>query len=79
LVMGISASPVLPNMDDPKNKQIVAIKARVLANAVTTFYRVQIDPPQISRPEDWTLEVREGIRKIAPQMYLLYPRRLGPC
>ncbi|HYL92406.1 MAG TPA: hypothetical protein VEW69_04545 [Alphaproteobacteria bacterium] len=79
LVLGISASTLLPNMDDPKNKQLIVQRARVLVGAATNFYRVQIDPPQLSRPEDWVLEVREGIKKIAPQMYLLYPRRLGPC
>lgn len=67
------------NLDDPKIKQMVAMKARKLYTIVTTFYRVQIDPPQMPRREPLNMDVIERIHKIAPQMFILSPRELGPC
>lgn len=67
------------SMDDPKQQQRVRQKGRQVVGMVNTFYRLQIDQPQFSRPEAWTLDVKEAIRKHAPAMWILYPRELGPC
>jgi hypothetical protein len=67
------------SMDDPKQQQRVRQKGRQVVGMVNTFYRLEIDQPQFSRPEAWTLDVKETIRKHAPAMWVLYPRELGPC
>lgn len=67
------------SMDDPKQQQRVRQKGRQVVGLVNTFYRLEIDQPQLSRPETWTLQVKDSIRKLAPAMWILYPRELGPC
>jgi hypothetical protein len=67
------------NMDDPKLRQQVKQKGQAVLNMISSFYRAQIEPPQLSHPEDWTLDVTENIRKHEPAMWVLYPRELGPC
>lgn len=66
-------------MDDPKLVQEVRQKARSVAKMISAYYRMEIDPPQIGRPEPWSLEVNEEIRKHSQQMWLLFPHELGPC
>jgi hypothetical protein len=46
---------------------------------ISAFYRMQIEPPQNSHSERWSLEVNAEMRKHAQQMWVLYPRELGPC
>jgi hypothetical protein len=67
------------NMDDVRVRQEIRQKGVSLFNMVSSFYRMQIEPPQLARPEGWTLKVNDDIRKHAPAMFLLYPRELGPC
>ncbi len=67
------------NMDDLRSRQEIRQKGQAVFNMVSSFYRMQIEPPQLARPEGWTLKVNEEIRKHAPAMFLLYPRELGPC
>jgi len=67
------------SMDDPKQQQRVRQKGRQVVGMVDTFYRLQIDQPQFSHPETWTLDVKDTVRKLAPAMWILYPRELGPC
>jgi hypothetical protein len=66
-------------MADPRFLQFLRSRAQVITNAVQVFYRVQVEQPQISHPEGWTLEIKENIRKASPPMFLLYSRELGPC
>lgn len=66
-------------IDDPRAQQFVRSRAQLIANAVDSFYRMQIEPPRISHAAWWSLEVRESIRKHAPAMFVLFPHELGPC
>jgi hypothetical protein len=82
LLLGIinEASDLPHNMNDPKVQQQVRYKAQQLYKVVSVFYRLQIESPQLSRPQSWTLDVNESVRKRAPAaMWVLYPRELGPC
>lgn len=66
-------------MADPHIAQEVKRKALAVSNMIDSYYRLQIDPPQLSRPEEWNLEIKEEIQKHAAPMVVLYPRELGPC
>ncbi len=67
------------SMNDAHLVQGLRQKARSLAKMISAFYRMQIEPPQSSHSERWSLEVNEEMRKHAQQMWVLYPRELGPC
>ncbi len=67
------------SMADPKVQQSVQQKARAISKMINTFYRIQIEPPQLSHPENWTLDTTENLKKRTQQMFLLYPNVLGPC
>jgi hypothetical protein len=67
------------NMNDPKVQQQVRYKAQQLLKMVSVFYRLQIEAPQLSHPQEWKLGVSDAVRKGVPAMWLLYPRELGPC
>ena len=67
------------SMADPRMVQSVRQKARSVANMISAYYRMQIDPPHTGRPEDWNLTINEEIQKHSPPMFVLYPHELGPC
>lgn len=67
------------NMSDPRLLQEVRQKARSVAKMISAYYRMQIDPPQISHPEDWSLEINGAIQKQTQPMFVLYPHEIGPC
>ncbi len=67
------------NMNDAKVQQQVRYKAQQLYKVVSVFYRMQIESPQLSHQQGWTVDVNESIRKSQPAMWVLYPHELGPC
>jgi hypothetical protein len=67
------------NMSDARMVQSVRQKAHSVSNMISAYYRLQIDPPRITRPEDWTLTINEEIQKHSRPMWILYPHELGPC
>lgn len=67
------------SMTDARVVQQVRQRARSVARMISAYYRMQIEVPQLSHAEDWSLNVNEEIRKHAQQMWVLYPRELGPC
>jgi uncharacterized protein YoaH (UPF0181 family) len=79
LVRGVLGSPTKQgyNPDDPKAKQMVTQRARQLFNMISTFYRIEVEPP--AHPEEWSVDVVERVHKVVPQMWILYPHSLGPC
>jgi hypothetical protein len=66
-------------IDDPRVLQSVRQKARSVAKMISAYYRMQIDSPQISHPEDLSLEINGAIQKQTQPMFILYPHELGPC
>ena len=67
------------SMSDTRLVQELRLRGRFIAKTVASYYRVQIESPQLSHSEDWSLEISEEIRKHSQQMWVLYPRELGPC
>jgi hypothetical protein len=67
------------DMGNPRLVQDVQQKARSISKMISTFYRMQVEPPPLSHAEDWSLDVSDSIRKHSQQMFVLYPRALGPC
>lgn len=67
------------SMADPRMVQSVRQKAHSVASMISTYYRMQVEPPQIGRPEDWSLTINEEIQKHSQPMFILYPHELGPC
>ena len=67
------------NMSDARLVQELRVRARFIAKTIASYYRVQVESPQLSHPEDWSLEISEEIRKHSQQMWLLYPHELVPC
>ncbi|MGC2745171.1 MAG: hypothetical protein WA672_18530 [Candidatus Angelobacter sp.] len=49
-------------MDDPRMVQSVRQKARSVANMISAYYRMQVEPPQIARPENWALRLNKKSR-----------------
>jgi hypothetical protein len=66
-------------IDDPRVLQSVRQKARSVSKMISAYYRMQIEPPQISHPEDWSLEINGAIQKQTQPMFVLYPHEIGPC
>jgi hypothetical protein len=66
-------------IEDPRVLQSVRQKARSVAKMISAYYRMQIESPQISRPEDWSLEINGAMQKQTQPMFVLYPHELGPC
>jgi hypothetical protein len=66
-------------IEDPHVLQEVRQKARSISRLIASYYRVQVEPPALSHPEDWTLEINGEVQKHSQPMFLLYPRELGPC
>ena len=67
------------SMADPKMVQSVRQKAHSVASMISAYYRMQVEPPRIGRPEDWSLTINQEIQKRAQPMFVLYPHELGPC
>jgi hypothetical protein len=67
------------SMKDPHVLQDVRQKARSVSKIIMSMYRIQVDPPQMSHPEGWNLEINENLRKQTQPMFVLYPHELGPC
>jgi hypothetical protein len=67
------------DMGDPKLQQQVRQSARVVSGMIWTFYRMQLQRSNVARSLDWRLDVTERVRKVAPQVLVLYPHQLGPC
>jgi hypothetical protein len=66
-------------LEDPQVLQAVRQKALAVSKMISAYYRMQIDPPQLARPEDWSLTMNPEVQKHAPPMFVLYPHQLGPC
>jgi hypothetical protein len=66
-------------IEDPRVLQAVRQKASSVSKLIDSFYRMQVEPPALSHPEDWTLEMNGEIQKNSQPMFVLYPRELGPC
>ena len=67
------------SMADPRMVQSVRKKAHSVASMISSYYRMQVEPPRIARPEDWSLTINQEIQKHAQPMFILYPHELGPC
>lgn len=67
------------SMANPQMVQSVRQKAQSVVSMISSYYRMQVEPPQIGRPEDWSLTVNEEIQKHSEPMFILYPHELGPC
>lgn len=67
------------SMKDVKLQQELAYKAHVMANMITSYYRVELDPAMPPKTEDLIVVPSEALRKQFPQMFLLYPHQVGPC
>src|ERR1051325_108087 len=67
------------NMGDPRLVQDIQQKARSVSKMIGAFYRMQVEPPPLSHAQDWSQDVTHSIRKHSQQMFVLYPRALGPC
>ena len=67
------------SMSDVRLVQELRLRGRFIAKTIASYYRIQIESPQLSHPEDWSLEISEEIRKHSQQMWVLYPHELGPC
>jgi hypothetical protein len=67
------------SMSDTRLVQAVRQKARSISNMVSAYYKMQIEPPPIAHPEDWSLTINDEIQKHAQPMFVLFPHQLGPC
>jgi len=67
------------DMGNPRLVQDVQQKARSISKMIAAFYRMQVEPPPLSHAGDWSLDVTDSIKKHSQQMFVLYPRALGPC
>ncbi len=80
VVLQVVGSPSQPdNMDNPQVQQRVRQRGIQVFNMIANFYRIQVASPQLSRRQIWKLDVSEGVHKAVRQIWLLYPRALGPC
>ena len=66
-------------MEDPQVLQAVRQKALSVSKMISAYYRMQVEPPQLAHPEDWSLTMNPEVQKHAPLMFVLYPHQLGPC
>jgi hypothetical protein len=67
------------SMNDARVLQEIRQKALAVSKMISAYYRMQIEPPPLTHPEAWSLEVNEEIRKHSQPMVVLYPVELGPC
>jgi hypothetical protein len=66
-------------MNDSRLLQEVRQRALAVSKMISAYYRMQVDPGQLTHPENWSLDVNEEIRKHSRQMFILFPHELGPC
>lgn len=66
-------------LTDPKLLQEIRQRAAVVSRMISSYYRMQIEPPPMSHPEEWDLTINEVVQKSAHPAIILYPRELGPC
>ena len=66
-------------LEDPQVLQAVRQKALSVSKMISAYYRMQVEPPQLARPEDWSLTMNPEVQKHSPPMFVLYPHQLGPC
>jgi hypothetical protein len=66
-------------MSDAHLAQQVRQKALSVSRMINAFYRMEIEPPRLARPEGWNLDVNDAVKKASKQMFILYPHELGPC
>lgn len=67
------------SMADPHLAESVRQKARSVSDMIAAYYRMQVEPPAITRPTDWNLTISDEIQKHSAPMFVLYPHELGPC
>src|SRR5579864_576773 len=67
------------SLNDPKVLQGVRQKALSVSKMISAYYRMQVEPPQLTHPQDWNLTINPEVQKHAPPMFVLYPHQLGPC
>ena len=67
------------SMKDPALQARVKQQAHTIFNMVSTYYRMQIDPPRLGHSEEWNIEVADSVKKSVPHMFLLYPHQIGAC
>ncbi len=67
------------SMKNPALQARVRQQARIVFNMISAFYRMELEPIQLGRSEDWNIEVGDSLRKSVPHMFLLYPHQLGSC
>lgn len=67
------------NLENPQLMQAVRQKALTVSKMISTYYRMQLEPPQLAHPQDWNLTINPEVQKHAPPMFVLYPHQLGPC
>jgi hypothetical protein len=67
------------SMADPRLADSVRQKARSVSNMIAAYYRMQVEPPAITKPTDWELTINGEIQKRSTPMFVLYPHELGPC
>ena len=67
------------SMADPRLAESVRQKARSVSDMIAAYYRMQVEPPAITRPTDWDLTISDEIQKHSAPMFVLYPHELGPC
>jgi len=81
LVLGVMNGSIQRTykIDDLRLLQEVRQKARSVSKMISAYYRMQIEPPQLSHPEDWSLEINGELQKHTQPMFVLYPHELGPC
>jgi hypothetical protein len=67
------------SMADSRLVESMRQKARSVSNMIAAYYRLQVEPPAISKPTDWDLTISDEIQKHSTPMFVLYPHELGPC
>jgi hypothetical protein len=67
------------SMKDPALQARVKQQAHTIFNMVSTYYRMQIEPPRLWHGEEWNLEVADAVKKSVPHMFLLYPHHIETC
>jgi hypothetical protein len=67
------------NLENPQVLQSVRQKALSVSKMISAYYRMQVEPPQLTHAQDWNLTINPEMQKHAPPMIVLYPHQLGPC
>ena len=81
LVVGVmnSDSHRSYKLEDPRVLQEVRQKALAVSKMISAYYRMQVEPPPLPHPEDWSLEIAGEIQKHSQPIFILYPHELGVC